>query len=340
MMIVARRSRRILPRCCWNGGARAASRPCLVRSSSFSDTAAPIRNNKEEAQQRPVAVVLGVANQRSIAWACVQEFLRHGYDCVFTYQDARHASKMEQLIQMSTRTASSAEQGGRILGCLPCNVQERGALPVTLGERLPELLLDGNDAKVEAVVHSLAYCANLQSHSLLHTTVEDYLQAQHVSAYSFLETARALLQSPGLLSENASLTALSYVGAVRAVPGYGAMGPAKAALEALVRGLAWELGQHATSDGTTASLRCNAVSAGPLRTAAARGIPDFGVMQRQAADAAPLRRNVSIEEVARTVVWLGGPAASGVTGQTVYVDAGYSAVVPIGGGSSSSSTSR
>ena len=101
------------------------------------------------------------------------------------------------------------------------------------------------------------------------------------------------------------------------------MGPAKAALESLVRGMAVELGENNNK------VRCNAVSAGPVRTAALRGVPHATELFQHVAATAPLRRNVRVEEVARTVVWLASPAASGITGQTIYVDAGYSAVVPV-----------
>lgn len=287
---------------------------------------------------RPIAVILGVANHRSIAWACVQEFLQQRYDCIFTYQDERHASKMEQLImttkgpQQSSSSLNSCEDNnetGRILGCLPCNVEHPSEISLVFQERIPELLhqssLTTSTPKIQAVVHSIAYAPNLDQ-PLLHTSLADYLQAQHVSAYSFLELAR---ESAPLLMESSSssLTALSYLGAVRAVPGYGVMGPAKAALESLVRGLAVELALSSSSSSSL--IRVNAVSAGPVRTSASRGVPRFTELQHHVQTTCPIQRNVTAQEVANTIVWLASTAASGVTGQTIYVDGGYSTVIPI-----------
>ena len=337
-------------RCCSLGGRNnhvVGVGPTTQSSSSEPETA--------QRHRRPLAVVLGVANHRSIAWACVQEFLQQGYDCVFTYQQAQHASKMEQLVLAQSQQQQAAATANatipnppRILGFLPCNVEHPNELAITIGERLPELLRQGQqptndsdstaapppDRPVDAVVHSIAYCRDLDQ-PLLQTSLENYLQAQHISAYSFLETARCFQQHQLLLppptstdattsssSSSSSFTALTYLGSTRAVPGYGAMGPAKAALESLVRGLAVELGPNL-------HCRCNAVAAGPVRTTSLRGIPHAHELLQHVQTTAPLRRNIRVEEVARTVVWVASPAASGITGQTIYVDAGYSAVVPV-----------
>lgn len=239
---------------------------------------------------------MGVTNQRSIAWGCVQSFLRHGYRVVLTVQDEKRLAYTQKLVA----------DHPNILDVRVCDVTTD----------LPRLDDDDNLPEIDALVHAIAY-GNLQQ-SLLETSLDDYLESQHISAYSFLETVRHVQPH---LSRDASLVALSYLGSTRAVPGYGIMGPAKASLEALVRGLAWETG-----------IRCNVVSAGPLRTPAARGIPGFGTLRQHVHDA--VGRNVTVEQVAETVTWLSSPAASGITGQVIQVDAGYSSIVPVGATSS------
>ncbi|GAX19313.1 hypothetical protein FisN_4Lh108 [Fistulifera solaris] len=202
---------------------------------------------------RKLALIMGVANQRSIAWACVQSFLSRNYDCILTYQSARFEKTVQKLIEQK-----GSSSFGRILGALTRELAEQDLI------HKPDIGMTGN--------HS-------------------------------------------------SLVALTYLGAVRAVPNYQSMGPAKAALEAMVRGLALEY-------GPTHQLHVNAVSAGPIATAAARGgIRNFSTLQQAVKDTSPLRRNVSAEEVANVVSWLSD--STGVTGQTVYVDGGYSSVVPI-----------
>lgn len=280
-------------------------------------------------ERKKVALIMGVANQRSIAWACVESFLRKDFDCIITYYDpsaadaGKYASKIEKLASAAAAIGSISSNGdakARILGCIPCNVETD--LPVLFRQRLPSLLLVRRDErKIDAVVHSIAYASEM-NRPLLQTSRSAYLHAQHVSAYSFLETARECVDGNLLAEEGAALTTLTYLGAIRAVPHYGSMGPAKAALESLVRGLAFELGsQH---------WRVNAVSAGPVPTVSARSIPHFRSMQQHAAETAPLRRNVTTEEVAETVTWISTPAASGITGQIIYVDAGYSSIVTTG----------
>ena len=245
------------------------------------------------------ALILGVANHRSIAWACVQSLLQGGYKVVFTYQSERFSKTATELIAGSPSSQVHA---------LPCNVEHE--LPILFSDRIPEVL--GTDAKIDAIVHSIAYAAPdaMKEGSLLSTSREAFLQAHNISSYSFLETARCALP---LLRDGSSLTALSYLGAVRAVPNYNVMGPAKASLEALVRGLALELPLH----------RVNAVSAGPINSLAARGISGFTRIRQDVEERAPLKRNVTLEEVASTIRFV-ATEATGMTGQTIYVDAGYS----------------
>jgi enoyl-[acyl-carrier protein] reductase I len=271
------------------------------------------------AKNGKVALIMGVANRRSIAWACVRSFLRRQheeqYDVIVTTQ----TDKLKERVQ---RLATEEHLQDRVLGVQTCSVGTE--IERLFQEKIPDLLKE-ESRPVDAVVHSVAF-ASLKG-TLSSASWEDYQQAQRVSAYSFLETARCLQKynkgttSSGDGGHPASLTALSHLGAVRAVPNYHIMGPAKAALEAIARGLAAELGP----DG----IRVNCVSAGPVRTAAAAGIPGFGALAAHCRETAPLRRLATAEEIAETVQFLASDRASGVTGQTIYCDAGYSSVVPV-----------
>jgi enoyl-[acyl-carrier-protein] reductase (NADH) len=318
---------------------------------------------------------MGVANHRSIAWACVESFLRDYDRVIFTYQNERFAKTANNLVlQATTRfatmaadctTTTTASPSARPapapapaprLIALPCNVETD--LASLFHERIPQALLceenaaegdddavenDDDDYKIDAIVHSIA-CAPDMQNGLLQTSKDAFLQAHAVSAYSLLETTQLALpylrksrrkSNSGSESEQtgngedddpiggSSITTLSYIGATRAVPNYNIMGPAKASLEALVRGLAVEIG--------TSGHRINAVSAGPLNTMAARGITGMSRIRQQHEQQAPLRRNVTARQVADTVRFVASAqeGATGITGQTIYVDAGYSSVVPV-----------
>jgi enoyl-[acyl-carrier protein] reductase I len=245
----------------------------------------------------------------------------------------------------------------RILACLPCCIETE--LPHLCQTLLPNVLLKHGRPAIDTVVHSIAYASEMDR-PLVQVSREAYLQAQHISSYSLIELVRECIQNRLLSQPNASITTLSYLGAVRTVPNYGVMSPAKAALECIVRTLALEVGNAEAaaatkssssitnvsdggeSDGssvntqdptctplTYTNIRVNAVSAGPLKTTSARGITNFSYMQQHVMDHAPLRRNVTIQEVADTITWL-SIHGTGITGQTIYVDAGYNSVVPIG----------
>ena len=167
---------------------------------------------------------------------------------------------------------------------------------------------------LSAIVHSIAYAP--KHASLLETTRDSFQVAHDISAYSFLETAREALP---LLQPESSLTTLSYLGAVRAVPNYQIMGAAKASLESLVRGLALELGSPPYH------IRVNSVSAGPLNTLSARGITGISELRNHVEQHAPLKCNITAKQVADTIVFL-ATKGTGITGQTIYVDGGYSIV--------------
>ena len=281
---------------------------------------------------RRLALVMGVANHKSIAWACAQSLLRKNFDCIITYQSERFAANVEKL----TKNYLMKEKGGRILGALPCNVQDEEAIPKLFAQDLPTLISD--QEKLDSIVHNIAYCDMKQGSQLSQVDWKVYAQAQQISTYSFLQLAQTAVETnrvhqyrndeSTIISSSSSsgiptsLIALTYLGAVRATPHYQSMGPAKAALEAIVRQLAAEY-------GPTHGLHVLAVSAGPINTLSSRGIPHFSELLHHVQKTAPLRRSESVEEVAQMVAFLSSEM-TGVTGQTLYVDAGYSSVVPVG----------
>ena len=272
------------------------------------------------------ALVLGVANNRSIGWACVKELLRRQYQVIFTYQNDRFERTANQLIQQEHAMGGNGDpihshsqgHGNDIrdasfsLRATVCDVSRD--IPSFFEQKLPEMLGGTND-KLDVIVHSIAYAPPdaMKEGALLTTSREAFLEAHAISSYSFLETARCSLP---LLDPDASMTTLSFLGAVRAVPHYNVMGPAKASLEATMRGLAIEMPHR---------IRVNCVSPGPLSTMAARGIRDFGRMKDDYIERAPLGRNATVDEVASTIGYVACDA-TGMTGQTLYVDCGYNTV--------------
>ena len=302
------------------------------------------------AASRRTALVCGVANARSIAWASAQSLLRSGYDVVCTYQSERFASQVEGLVRRENEDMLARHQQGGVIGassgsnnaptmtCLPCDVSCDDSVESLFSERLPACLSDINQQskqkqqRLDALIHSVAYAPPdaMKDGTLLDTTRESFTVAHDVSSYSLILMARHALpmMSAGRddddnktdtnNSTSASITALSYLGATRAVPNYNIMGPAKASLESVVRGLALELGPPPHR------IRVNAVSAGPINTMAAKGIRGFTDMRTDSEKRSMIRRNVTSEEVADAVAFLSG--ATGITGQTLYVDGGYSSV--------------
>lgn len=247
------------------------------------------------------ALIVGVASERSIAWGVAQAMHQQGAELAFTYQNDKLKARVEKF---------GAETNSDI--ALPCDVssdQEIDEMFARLGERW-----DGLDI----IVHSVAYAPREQlSGSLLDTvTREGFLAAHDISAYSFAALAKA--GRPLMQGRRGALLTLTYIGAMRAVPNYNIMGPAKASLEALVRYMAQTLGPQ--------GIRVNAVSAGPIRTLAAAGISDFRKMLDYYAHMAPLGRSVSIEEVGNVAAFLCSDLASGITGEITYVDGGFNAV--------------
>jgi len=242
------------------------------------------------------ALILGVANRWSIAWAIAQAFQREGAKLVLTYQGERQQKTVEEL---------ASELGGA--ECFSCDVTQEADL-AALHDRLA-----ATGAGLDVLVHSIAF-ANREdlSRPFVETSRDGFALAHDVSAYSLVSVARAV--SP-LMANGGAIMTLTYLGAERVVTNYNVMGVAKAALEASVRYLAADLGAK--------NIRVNAISAGPIKTASARGIKDFSTVLEAVASRAPLRRNCEPAEVADTAVFLASGLGRGVTGNVLYVDAGF-----------------
>jgi enoyl-[acyl-carrier protein] reductase I len=243
-----------------------------------------------------VAVVFGVANKRSIAWSIAQGLQEAGARVVITYQNERLEQEAKDLI-LSLPGAEG----------FMCDVSSDEAIE-NLFARLKEKY-----GKLHAIVHSVAFAPAAElSGDFINTTREGFRVAHDVSVYSLIAVARA---AAPLMEDGGSIITMSYFGAEKVVPHYNVMAVAKAALECSVRYLASDLGKH--------KIRVNAISAGPIKTLAARGISGLGDMLKAHAERAPLHRNVDVKEVGSTGVFLASDASSGITGETIYVDCGY-----------------
>jgi enoyl-[acyl-carrier protein] reductase I len=246
--------------------------------------------------QGKTALILGVANKWSIAYAIAQAFRREGADILLTYQGERLQKSLEEL--------GEGLGARKVFQCDVSKDEDLARLVETIGPDFP---------KIDIVVHSIAF-ANSEdlSRPFVETSRDGFKLAQEVSAWSLVGVANAVRP---LMTEGGSILTLSYLGAQRVIENYNVMGVAKASLEASVRYLAGDLGP--------ANIRVNAISAGPIKTAAARGIKDFSKILDAIAQKAPLRRNCTPAEVADTAVFLASDMGRGVTGNTIFVDSGY-----------------
>ncbi len=244
------------------------------------------------------ALITGVASDRSIATGIAEAFKREGAELAFTYQGDRLKGRVEEF---------AASCGSKLV--LPLDVSEDAQIDEVFKE------LKNQWGVLDVLVHSIGFAPReqLAGKYLDSVTREGYRISHDISAYSFAALGKAA--RPLMTGRNASMLTLTYLGAVRAVPMYNVMGPAKASLEANVRFMAAELGEL--------GIRVNGISAGPIKTLAAAGISGFRTMLNKAASASPLKRNVSIEEVGNAAAFLSSDLASGVTGEILYVDAGY-----------------
>jgi enoyl-[acyl-carrier protein] reductase I len=242
------------------------------------------------------AVVFGVANKRSIAWAIAQKLAQAGWRLAITYQNERLEQEAKGLIEELPGASG-----------FMCDVSHDEQIAKLFEE------LKIKYGTLQGVVHSVAFAPAAElSGEFLNTTREGFRIAHDVSVYSLIAVARAAVP---LMTDGGGIVTLTYYGAEKVVPKYNVMGVAKAALEASVRYLANDLGAR--------NIRVNAISAGPIKTLAARGISGLGEMLKSHAERAPLKRNVDPGEVGSTAAFLLSEAGSGITGETIYVDCGY-----------------
>jgi len=241
-------------------------------------------------------LVLGVANDRSIAWGIAQALRAAGARLGFTFQGERLERRVRPLVD--------GIGGDFLVDCDVTRDDQVEALFATVDEKWRGL---------DFVVHSVAYARkeDLEG-SFLDTSRDGFLLAHEISAYSLTRICR---EAAPRMQEGGAVVTMSYLGGERAVPGYNVMGVAKASLESSVRYLASELGPR--------GIRVNAISAGPIQTLAARGIGGFSQIFDVVSTRAPLRRGVTQEEVGNTACFLLSPLSSGITGEVIYVDGGY-----------------
>jgi len=243
------------------------------------------------------ALVMGVANHRSLSWAIAQQLHQAGARLCLTYQGERLKSMVEEL---------AAQAPGTLV--LECDVTRDETIDAVAARLASEW------GSIEALVHGIAFARKEDLEGeFVATPREGFQMALDVSAYSMInviQRTRPLLEKHG-----AAIVTLSYLAAERAVPSYNVMGSAKAVLEQSVRQLAFELGPK--------NVRINAISAGPVSTLAARGIHGFTGMLKAHAEKAPLKRNITKEEVGKAGLFLLSDLSSGITGEVLYVDAGY-----------------
>jgi enoyl-[acyl-carrier protein] reductase I len=244
------------------------------------------------------ALVFGLANERSIAWGITRVLQEQGCrDFVFTYAGEAFEKRMRPL-------AESVD--ARLI--LPCDVADDAQIDHVFDE--VGRIWDG----IDVLIHSIAFAERQDLEGrFVDTSRAGFLKAMEISAYSLVHLARKA--EPLLAARRGSIVTLTYYGAVKVVPNYNVMGVAKATLEASVRYLASDLG--------ASGIRVNAISAGPIKTLAAVGIRGFRGLLSLAEEKAPLRRTVTQEEVGRTAAFLCGEGGAGITGETLYVDAGY-----------------
>ena len=244
-----------------------------------------------------IAVVFGLANKRSIAYSIAQKLAEAGATLVLGYQSERLQHEAEQLLEDLGQTAT-----GR---AFPCDVARDEQID-DIFARIKETF-----GRIDTLVHSIGFAPNIKN-EVLDTTRDDFRIAHDVSVYSFIALTRAAVP---LMAEGGSILTLTYYGSEKVFPNYNIMGVAKAALEATVRYLAASLGPR--------NIRVNAISAGPIKTLAARGIGDFSKILDAVTSRAPLHRNVEQSEVGNTALFLASPLVSGITGEITFVDCGF-----------------
>lgn len=253
-------------------------------------------SNPQAIMEGKRGLVMGVANDRSIAWAIADACAAAGAELAFTYQGEVLRRRVEPLAERT---------GSKLI--VPCDVADEASLDNLFQE------LRGWSDQLDFVVHAIAYSDKEElTGRYIETSDDNFVQTLRISCYSFTAIAR---RAEAMMSEGGSLLTLTYYGAERVMPHYNVMGVAKAALEASVRYLAVDLGAQ--------GIRVNALSAGPMKTLAASGIGDFRYILKWNEYNSPLRRNVSREDVGRAGMYLVSDLSSGVTGEVHHVDCGY-----------------
>jgi len=247
------------------------------------------------------ALIVGVATERSIAWGIAQAMKAHGAELALSYANDKFKERVVPL--------------GESIGVkltMPLDVSSDEQIDAAFDTVRREW------GGVDIVVHAVAFAPReaLEGGYTQHTTREAFRVAHDISSYSFTAMARAA--QPLMAGRAGALLTLSYLGAVRSIPSYNVMGVAKASLEASVRFLAADLGPQ--------NIRVNAISAGPIKTLAAAGVGGLRKMLNHVAEVAPLKRNVTIEDVGNAATFLCSPMAAGVTGEVLYVDNGFNTV--------------
>ncbi len=242
------------------------------------------------------AIVFGVANKRSIAWAIAQKLQEAGARLLITYQNERLRQEAESMI--AELPGAEAHQ---------CDVSQDAEIDALFAK------VKEAHGKLDILVHSVAFApAEELKNDFLQTTREGFRMAHDISVYSLIAVTRA---AAPLMTDGGSVITLTYYGSQKVVPHYNVMGVAKAALEATVRYLAFDLGKR--------NIRVNAISAGPIKTLAARGIGGLGEMLKSHEERAPLGRNIHQTEVGSAALFLASSLSSGITGEVTYVDCGY-----------------
>ena len=246
--------------------------------------------------ENKVGMIFGVANKRSIAWACATACSAHGARLAFTYQGERLKENVEDL--------ANTLPDSLVIPCDVSNQAEVDAAFAAVGEKY---------GKLDFLIHSIAFAPKEALECEFVTTTRDaFRTALEISAFSLTQVS--LAASP-LMKDGGSIVTMTYYGAEKVVMNYNVMGVAKAALEASTRYLAADLGKN--------NIRVNAISAGPINTLSARGVKNMGTLLGYVGERAPLKRNVQASEVGNTALFLVSDLSSGITGETIYVDCGY-----------------
>ena len=246
--------------------------------------------------ENKTGMIFGVANKRSIAWACADACASHGAKLAFTYQGERLKENVEKL---------AGELPDSLI--VPCDVADQEQVDAAFAA------VKEKYGRLDFLIHSIAFAPReaLEGEFVM-TSREAFTLALEISAFSL--TQLALAASP-LMTNGGSIVTMSYYGADKVVMNYNVMGVAKAALESSVRYLAADLGKN--------NIRVNAISAGPINTLSARGVKNMGSLLGYVGERSPLKRNVSAAEVGNTALFLVSDLASGITGETIFVDCGY-----------------